>query len=99
MGSRFAACMWICIKAVSGNGQENTQEYLMQRFRSIMEGVNCVRDDALEGLNSPPPLRRETEVLVALEYDMGRAVVFRHQQTLIEDFQTAPKKSRNTTKL
>ena len=48
VGSRFAACMWIYTEAVICNGQENTQEYLMQRFRSILEGVTWLCDDALE---------------------------------------------------
>ena len=40
VSSRFAACMWIYTKAVIYNGQGNMQEYLVQGFRSVMEGVN-----------------------------------------------------------
>ena len=76
--------MWMCFpdsqrvcgstqQPVSCNGQENTQEYLMQRFRSIMEGVNRACDDALEDhewVSERTISRQETEVLVALNYDI-----------------------------
>ena len=73
VGSRFAACMWIYTKAVLGDGQENTQEYLRRQIRSIMEGVNLVCDDALEDHEWVSELNisiQETEVLVALNYDI-----------------------------
>ena len=65
--------MWIYTKAVICNGEENTQEYLMQRFRSVMEGVHRVCDDALEDHEWVSELtisRQETEVLVVLDYDI-----------------------------
>ena len=49
VGSRFAAFMWIYTTAAIWNGQENPQEYFMQRFRSIMEEVNWLCDDVLDG--------------------------------------------------
>ena len=48
VGSRFAACMWIHSKAVICDRHENTQEYLMQEIRSIMEDAIWVCDDALD---------------------------------------------------
>ena len=50
VGSRFAACMWICTKAVMCNGQNHMQDYSLVNFRSAMEAVNCVCDDALRVL-------------------------------------------------
>ena len=73
VGSRFAACMWINTKAVICNGQENTQEYLMQRFRPIMEDANWVCDDVLndhEWVSERTISRQEAEVLVAPDYDI-----------------------------
>ena len=52
-------------KALICNGQVNTQEYLMQRFRSVMEGVTWVCDDALEDhvwVSELTISRQETEV-------------------------------------
>ena len=48
VGSRFAASMWIYTKVVICNGQNNMQEYRRHKFRSIMEAVNWVCDDALD---------------------------------------------------
>ena len=52
-------------KAVICNGQGNTHVCLMQRFRSVMEGVNWVCDDALEDhvwVSELTISRQETEV-------------------------------------
>ena len=60
------------------NGQENTQEHLMQRFRSIMEDVSWVYDDALhddEWVSELIISRQKTEVLVILDYDIDVSCV------------------------
>ena len=70
--SRSAACMKICTRAVFCNERGNTQEYLMRRFRPIMEAVICVCDDVLvdhEWVSELTISVQETEVLVALNYD------------------------------
>ena len=46
--SRFAACMWIFTKAVSCSGQNHMQHYRLLEFRSIMEAVDWVCDDAVD---------------------------------------------------
>ena len=48
VGSRFAASMWVYIKAEICNDQDNMQEYSLLKFRSIMEAENWVCDDALD---------------------------------------------------
>ena len=40
--------MWICTKAVLCNKQNNMQNYKLFNFRSIMEAVNWVCDDATD---------------------------------------------------
>ena len=73
VGSRFAACMWIYTKAVLCNGQENMQEYKLLKFRSIMEAVNWVCDDALEDRVWVHELTlscQEAKVLEPLDYDI-----------------------------
>ena len=40
VGSRLAACMWICTKAVLCDGQVPTQENLRRKLSTIMESVN-----------------------------------------------------------
>ena len=48
VGSRFAACMWIYAKAVICKRSKNMPDYRLLKFRSIMETVNWVCDDALD---------------------------------------------------
>ena len=48
VGSRFAASMWKNTKEVICNGQNHMQNYRLFKIRSNMEGVNWVRDGALE---------------------------------------------------
>ena len=45
VGSKFAACMWICMKGVLTDWQKPTpevEEYLKRRFLSIMQCMNWV---------------------------------------------------------
>ena len=72
--SRFAASMWIFSKAMICNGQDSTQECRLLKFRSIMEAVSWVCDDALDDhvcwdLNSH--LLSGSKVLEALQYDLA----------------------------
>ena len=48
VGSRFAACMRVFTKAVICNGQNHMQNYRLLKFRSFLEAVNWVCDDALD---------------------------------------------------
>ena len=72
VGSRLAACMWICTEAVLCDGQERTLEYLMRRLSSIMESVSWVCDESLEGHEWVSDLTisvQENVILVALNYE------------------------------
>ena len=72
VGSRLAACMWICTEAVLCDGQERTLEYLRRRLSSIMESVSWVCDESLEGHEWVSDLTisvQENEHLVALNYE------------------------------
>ena len=74
MGSRFAACMWIHTEAMICNGQNNMQDYRLQKFRSIMEAVNLVCDDALDDHVWVSELTiscQEAKVLEALQCDLA----------------------------
>ena len=96
VGPRFAASVWICTKAVMCNGQDNMQEYRLLKFRSTMEAVSWVCDDALDDYVWVSGLTiscREAKVLEALQYDLANPCIVqwvccgsRHQQVSIGDF-------------
>ena len=74
VGSRFAASIWIYTKAVICNGQNNMQDHWLQLFRSIMEAVNWVCDDALDDRVWVSELTiscQERKVLKTLQYDLA----------------------------
>ena len=78
VGSRFAACVWICTKAVLCDGQDSTQDYLRRRLSTIMESVGCVCEEAMEGHELVSELTismQESENLVALSCDIDAPCV------------------------
>ena len=78
VGSRFAASMWIYTKALICSLQNNMQKYWLQKFRSIMEAVNRVCDDALDDHEWVSELTiscHEAEVLEHLQYDLAKPCI------------------------
>ena len=78
MGSRFAAIMWMFSKAVICNGQNHMHDYRLLKFRSIVEAVNGVCDDALEEhvwVSELTISLQEAKVLEALQYDLANPCI------------------------
>ena len=64
--------MWIYTKAVICNGQNHMCNYRLLKFRSLMEAVSWVCDDALDEHVWVSELTiscQEAQVLEALQYD------------------------------
>ena len=109
VGSRFAACTWIYTKAVICNGHENMQEYMTEQFRSIMDFLIWVCDDAPddhEWVSESSSLVRKQKFWKLLirtsrshVWCIGACCGFRHREVSIEDFWTVVQSSRNTTML
>ena len=78
VGSKFAACMWIFSKAVICNGQNNMQNYMLLKFRSIMEAANWVCDVALDDHVWASELTisyQGTIILDFLQYDLANPCI------------------------
>ena len=73
VGSKFAACMWIYTKAVLCDGHRRPPQDLRQMFDIIMECLSCLCEAALwkhEWVTEPNVLRKENDILEALNYDL-----------------------------
>ena len=78
VGSRFAASMWICTKAVKCDGQNHMQTYRLFKVRSFLEAVNWVCDDALDEhvwVSELATSCQEAKVLDALQYDLANTCI------------------------
>ena len=78
VGSRFPATMWIYTKAVKSNTQNNMQDYRPFKFRSIMEAVSWVCDEALDDhvwVYELTIFCQEAKVLKALQYDLANSCI------------------------
>ena len=74
VGSRLAACMWTCTKAVLCDGRGPTHENLRRKLSTIMESVCWVCEDAFGDNEWRKELHgtlNENEILVALNHDLG----------------------------
>ena len=72
--------MWIFTGAVLCDGPESAQEYLMRGLLSIMQSVNWVCEEALEGhewVSELTIIMQENGILVALKYEIDVPCVVR----------------------
>ena len=73
VGTRIAASMWICTKAVVCNGQRHMQNFRIFKLRFILEAVNWVNDDALDDhvwVSEMTIAQQVAKVLDALQCDI-----------------------------